>query len=506
MGNATSTTNGVDAPISPETPTLEKNIESSEIRPLKQLNPGDPTDTTTQRRNLRIYEATVDEQDVACSDEVPELSDKHKKFINHSLSHLFYGTNEKELTTPNLEFLLKRMKKQECKPGEVLVTQGEKHAENMYIVVEGLCQIHIDGKPVRQLKEGHLFGELSLILNVPRAATVTTITDSVVWLLGRHTFKIMQRMLASEVETIYASQFNNIPQLKEYLSEKDMNILVNLLAPVSFSNNEKLYTQFQISSNVMIIEEGSARIEHSKLNQPGVVDFNANEVTVEDLQKKYGIYGSTCTINGEKQHSVQIVPDTHNPKLQVITLYEGTIIVGPLWSLAGISDGWIWGLQMDAKDRGQSSKKKSKAGALPPFSIVAAEFVKCSYFTTGRFESKIDMAADVFCVSKRRERLTSAVAAESAPSPEARPTGTTVVVPGTIVYKRVFDEGTFSKTKFLSAIALGVVACGETKVDEKFPTPTVFFLKIISKGKAHKKHQVSIEIDMFLYFVFVFEC
>ena len=64
-------------------------------------------------------------------------------------------------------------------PGVDIVVQGAP-AHAFYIVVEGEVVVHRDGSEVIRLGPGEWFGEVGLLDNVPRNATVTTSVDSTV--------------------------------------------------------------------------------------------------------------------------------------------------------------------------------------------------------------------------------------------------------------------------------------------------------------------------------------
>ena len=69
--------------------------------------------------------------------------------------------------------------------------------DNFYVVESGEFDIFVNGNKVASRGPGSSFGELALLYNSPRAATVTTRTPAVVWALDRHTFR---HMLASSRE------------------------------------------------------------------------------------------------------------------------------------------------------------------------------------------------------------------------------------------------------------------------------------------------------------------
>ncbi len=80
--------------------------------------------------------------------------------------------------------------------GDVVVNQGDA-GDCMYIVQDGKLRARIDGKDVRYLRTGDMFGELSLYTAAPRTATVEALTDATLLELGQGAF---QRLLEHQPE------------------------------------------------------------------------------------------------------------------------------------------------------------------------------------------------------------------------------------------------------------------------------------------------------------------
>jgi hypothetical protein len=71
--------------------------------------------------------------------------------------------------------------------GSVVVRQGEP-GDHFYLVVGGRLAVEVDGSAVRQLGPGASFGEIALLRNVPRTATVRALEDTELVALGRRAF------------------------------------------------------------------------------------------------------------------------------------------------------------------------------------------------------------------------------------------------------------------------------------------------------------------------------
>jgi hypothetical protein len=71
--------------------------------------------------------------------------------------------------------------------GESIVRQGEQ-GQDYFVLAAGACQAAVDGTIATVHRPGEGFGEIALLRNVPRTATVTAIEDSELYALRRSAF------------------------------------------------------------------------------------------------------------------------------------------------------------------------------------------------------------------------------------------------------------------------------------------------------------------------------
>ena len=69
--------------------------------------------------------------------------------------------------------------------GEAAVTQGDP-GDFFFVVESGAFRVEVDGQAVDSVGPSGCFGELALVYNNPREATVTAVTDCVCQRLSRN--------------------------------------------------------------------------------------------------------------------------------------------------------------------------------------------------------------------------------------------------------------------------------------------------------------------------------
>jgi len=74
-----------------------------------------------------------------------------------------------------------------AREGSRIITQGQL-GDRFYIIASGEVQIDVDGAPVRTLGRGSSFGEIALLHDIPRTASVTALTPVELLALDRHHF------------------------------------------------------------------------------------------------------------------------------------------------------------------------------------------------------------------------------------------------------------------------------------------------------------------------------
>jgi MFS family permease len=87
----------------------------------------------------------------------------------------------------DLERLARQLDRIDTPAGTEVIRQGDV-GDRFYVIDDGRFEIVIDGKPISVQTEGGYFGEIALLQDVPRTATVRAIEDGAVWALDQEAF------------------------------------------------------------------------------------------------------------------------------------------------------------------------------------------------------------------------------------------------------------------------------------------------------------------------------
>lgn len=100
---------------------------------------------------------------------------------------LFAGLSKKELAQ-----VASIAEELDFQAGKVLIREGERGRE-FFILVEGSAEVTRGGKSLATRQAGDFFGEIALVRDSPRVATVTTTAPSMALVITERDFKALVR-------------------------------------------------------------------------------------------------------------------------------------------------------------------------------------------------------------------------------------------------------------------------------------------------------------------------
>lgn len=127
---------------------------------------------------------------------------------------MFSGLDEKEK-----QIVVNAMAEKNTQPSEVVIREGDE-GDSLYVVGSGTlsCTKVFKGQTqpthLRKYQPGEAFGELALLYNAPRAATITSDGESVLYALDRQTFNHIVKDAAIRKREKYETFLKKVPLLE----------------------------------------------------------------------------------------------------------------------------------------------------------------------------------------------------------------------------------------------------------------------------------------------------
>ena len=112
--------------------------------------------------------------------------------------------------------IMKEELKQRFLPDEYIFRQGEK-GDKAYLLLDGRVAIEINDKKVAEISEMEVFGEMSLILQKPRTASIKALKPTIVLPIDK---KILEELLTQAPPVVSSL----VKQLAYRLSQCDSEI------------------------------------------------------------------------------------------------------------------------------------------------------------------------------------------------------------------------------------------------------------------------------------------
>ncbi|EWC45211.1 hypothetical protein DRE_06099 [Drechslerella stenobrocha 248] len=153
-----------------------------------------------------------------------------------------------------------------------IITQGD-IGDFFYVVEKGVFDVYVNsagkmtagvegmGKKVTTISTGGSFGELALMYNAPRAATVISTTpDSILWSLDRVTFRKILMENTFKKRRMYEAFLETVPLLSGLIAYERSKI-ADALETRTYPADTNIIKEGDPGDNFYIIEDGSAEVK-----------------------------------------------------------------------------------------------------------------------------------------------------------------------------------------------------------------------------------------------------
>uniref|UniRef100_A0A673IKC8 cGMP-dependent protein kinase n=1 Tax=Sinocyclocheilus rhinocerous TaxID=307959 RepID=A0A673IKC8_9TELE len=172
---------------------------------------------------------------------------------------------------------------------EQLVIQEGEPGNYLYVLAEGLLEVIQNEKLLGQMRPGTAFGELAILYNCKRTATVKAVTQSHIWALDRQTFQtIMMRSTQARHEE-YFSFLRSVSLLKD-LPEEKLAKIIDCLEVEYFDKGEYIIREGEEGNTFFIIAKGEVLVtqttegfsEPQEIKTLGVGDYFGEKALISE--------------------------------------------------------------------------------------------------------------------------------------------------------------------------------------------------------------------------------
>lgn len=301
----------IATPSSPDESTLSKEEEPPVAR------------FSSRRKSVfaEAYDPEEDDEDEGTKAIFPKSDEQRQQLAEAVRNILLFRALDKE----QMQEVLDAMFEKKVTSGDVVIKQGD-DGDNFYVIQEGIFHAFV-GEPGKEPAHIHTyencgsFGELALLYNMPRAATIKAVTDGSLWAMDRQTFRRILLKSAFKKRKMYETLIESVPMLKTLQPYERMN-LADALVPKTFAANEKIIKQGDAADGMYFVESGTVSIT--------VLDDDGKEIEVNRIEKG-GYFGELALVTHRPRAASAFAVD--DIKLAFLDVEAFERLLGPCMQL-----------------------------------------------------------------------------------------------------------------------------------------------------------------------------
>ena len=234
------------------------------------------------------------------------------------------------LDKPRRKGILGKMWEKKVEAGQILIREGATGggAEEMYVVKSGYLEVTVTVNATRlrvnRKERGDVFGEVALLFDLPRNATVTATSDCVVWVLDRTTFRSAVKESSENQEIQNLAFLNSVPILTP-LDPMERQMLASAVQQVSFEPGEVIFREGQAGKIFYMVMEGEAVV--TQMSEEDGTPLVVNQLFSSDF------FGEKALFDGVPRNATVTAECTKGCTCLSLSRDKFVQILGPLQDL-----------------------------------------------------------------------------------------------------------------------------------------------------------------------------
>ncbi|KAH8253926.1 hypothetical protein KR032_007677 [Drosophila birchii] len=282
----------------PSVTTTDQSTDDQQSVNSQEADAEPPVVQGTRRKSVfaEAYDPEADDDDDGATAVFPKTDEQRARLVESVKNVLLFRSLDKEQMNQVLDAMFER----KVQPLDYIIRQGD-DGDNFYVIESGIYKVYIDDNHINTYTHTGLFGELALLYNMPRAATVQAETSGLLWAMDRQTFRRILLKSAFRKRKMYEELLNSVPMLKALQNYERMN-LADALVSKSYENGDRIIKQGDAADGMYFIEEGTVSVR---------MDQDDAEVEISQL--------------GKGQYFGELALVTHRPRAASVYATGGVV-------------------------------------------------------------------------------------------------------------------------------------------------------------------------------------
>ncbi|XP_046559982.1 cAMP-dependent protein kinase type II regulatory subunit-like [Haliotis rubra] len=169
----------------------------------------------------------------------------------------------RSLDSDQMQEVIDAMFERTVTPGETVIAQGD-DGDNFYVIDSGVYDVYVDvkgeNKKVHQFDNRGSFGELALMYNMPRSATVVAVlTEGSLWAMDRSSFRRIVLKSAFKKRKKYETLLESVTIL-QCLDQYERMTLADALVGQTYEDGHAIIEQGNDADGMYFVEDGHIRV------------------------------------------------------------------------------------------------------------------------------------------------------------------------------------------------------------------------------------------------------
>ncbi|XP_043920401.1 cGMP-dependent protein kinase 1-like [Protopterus annectens] len=206
-----------------------------------------------------IPEPLPDDEDLFFSQTQKSLSD-----VSCIIQAIHQNDFLNRLDEEQIEMMVECFSHVGYKEGEVIIKEGSE-GNAMYIVAEGNLSVTQSGTHLRNLSKGDVFGELAILYNCKRTATVTAMSYVLLWSIERKTYRAIMTSKSKKKREQIIGFLKTAKTLKS-LPDSQLSKIFDSMEELKFHPNEVIVKEGEVGKTFYIILKGEVLVTKKNVN------------------------------------------------------------------------------------------------------------------------------------------------------------------------------------------------------------------------------------------------